>query len=101
LASFSFSANKTLISNIEYPFCYQMSQNQIWDIHFAIRCLIDTLGPSWNFSLAESLASLSLQYGPQSGIIISQTARHPPSHPANRLQYNENLIFSEITIGGS
>ena len=33
---------------------------------------IATLGPSWSFSLSESLGSLSLQDGPQSGIIITQ-----------------------------
>ena len=33
---------------------------------------IATLGPSWSFSLSESLASLSLQDGPQSGIIITR-----------------------------
>jgi hypothetical protein len=32
--------------------------------------VIATLGPSWNFSLAENLASLSLQDGPQSGTIF-------------------------------
>ena len=31
---------------------------------------IAKLGPSWNFSLAENLKSLSLQDGPQSGIIF-------------------------------
>jgi hypothetical protein len=31
-----------------------------------------TLGPSWNFSLSEILASLSLQDGPQSGTIITR-----------------------------
>ena len=37
-----------------------------------------TLGLSWNLSLAEDLESLSLQDGPQSGIILSLD---PPTHP--------------------
>jgi hypothetical protein len=41
---------------------------------------IATLGPSWNFSLTENLASLSLQGGPRSGTIITQ----PPSQPATQ-----------------
>ena len=41
---------------------------------------ITTLGPSWRSSFAEDLASLSLQDGPRSGIIISQ----PASQPANQ-----------------
>jgi hypothetical protein len=44
---------------------------------------IATLGPSWNFSLAESLASLSLQDGPRSGYIIAidRTAVRPSVRP--------------------
>ena len=32
--------------------------------------LVATLGPSWNFSSAENLASLCLQDGPRSGTIF-------------------------------
>ena len=39
-----------------------------------------TLGPSWNFSLTENLASLSLQDGPWSGTIISKPASHPVAY---------------------
>jgi hypothetical protein len=39
---------------------------------------IAILGLSWNLSLAENLTSLSLQDGPQSGIIISLD---PPQQP--------------------
>jgi hypothetical protein len=38
----------------------------VWQVYNTI---FATLGPSWNFSLAENLASLSLQDGPRSGII--------------------------------
>ena len=38
---------------------------------------IAILGLSWNLSLAENLTSLSLQDGPQSGIIISLDPTHP------------------------
>jgi hypothetical protein len=45
------------------------------------KLIIATLGPSWNFSLTENLASLSLQDGLRSGIIISQSqpASQPPA----------------------
>jgi hypothetical protein len=39
------------------------------------KSIIATLGPSWNFSLAESLASLSLEDGPQNGYIIAINRR--------------------------
>ena len=40
---------------------------------------IATLGLSWNFSLAEILASLCLQDRPQSGNIITRPASQPAS----------------------
>jgi hypothetical protein len=53
---------------------------------------VATLGPSWNFSLTENLASLSLQDGLRSGIIISQS-QPATSQPA---AYFEILrIFKE------
>ena len=42
---------------------------------------IAILGLSWNLSLAENLTSLSLQDGPQSGIIISLEHTYLPVHP--------------------
>ena len=48
-----------------------------------ISAIIATLGPSWNFGLAESLASLSLQDGPRSGYIIA-IDRQPSGRPAIR-----------------
>ena len=47
-----------------------------------------TLGPSWNFSLTENLASLSLQDGLRSGIIISQI--QPPSQLSKTSLYQRN-----------
>ena len=46
-----------------------------------------TLGPSWNFSLAEILANPSLQDGPLSGVIIFliQPPTQPPGHPVLKL----------------
>ena len=42
---------------------------------------IATLGLSWNFSLAENLANLSLQDRPQSGNIITRPTSQPASQP--------------------
>ena len=42
---------------------------------------IATLGPSWNFNLSENLASLSLQDGPQSGIIIEIVTQYMAEAP--------------------
>ena len=39
------------------------------EVNVSLNVSIATLGTSWNFSLAENLASLSLQDGPLSGII--------------------------------
>ena len=47
---------------------------------------VATLGLSWNFSLAENLASLSLQDRLRSGIIISQPASQPASQPSAYLE---------------
>jgi hypothetical protein len=50
-----------------------------------INCVIATLGPSWNFSLSDILASLSLQDGLQSGIIISQPPHKLLQIPPHKL----------------
>ena len=56
--------------------------------------LFATLGPSWNLSLAESLESLSLQDGPQSGIIFRIVTHppHPPTHPSHRISLWEPFL---------
>ena len=62
----------------------QVWQNSRKKTHFFPQfcyVFIATLGPSEKFSLAEDLASLSLQDGPQSGNIITE----PASQPLNRL----------------
>ena len=51
--------------------------------------LFATLGPSWNFSLAENQKSLDLQDGPWSGItfwIVTHPTTNPPNH-RKRLRY--------------
>jgi hypothetical protein len=62
----------------------------MYNIDFIANYTFATLGPSWNFSLSEILASLSLQDGLQSGIIISQPASqkasHPPTQPSAYLE---------------
>ena len=44
--------------------------------------IIATRGPSWNFSLAEHLKSLSLQDGPREWHYFPDS--YPPSHPHSR-----------------
>ena len=55
---------------------------------------IAILGLSWNLSLAENLTSLSLQDGPQSGIIISLDPTHPPPPTQQPLFINWNISAS-------
>ena len=57
------------------------SHNDIWVANSKYHIAI--LGLSWNLSLAENLTSLSLQDGPQSGIIISLVQYNLPN-----IQYN-------------
>ena len=57
-----------------------------------IRSIIATLGPSWNFSLAENLASLSLQDGPRSGYIIA-IDRRPSGRPSKSQMDFEICIY--------
>ena len=60
-----------------------ISDQLLYNIYFwsISRTDIATLGPSWNFSLTENLASISLQDGPRSGTIITQPASQPASRP--------------------
>ena len=53
-------------ADCQVPLPYQQDSQE----HRAAEGDVATLGPSWKFSPAENLASLSLQDGPQSGIII-------------------------------
>ena len=60
--------------------------------------IIATLGLSWNFGIAESLASLSLQDGPQSGIILSLDPTHPPPPTQQPLFVNWNISATHDRI---
>jgi hypothetical protein len=58
-----------VVTSIHSVYLYQKSDSSLVFEFLLVWVDIATLGPSWNFSLAENLASLSLQDGPQSGII--------------------------------
>ena len=64
-----FLTQRMFLSNQLFPTLLHIYCKQAYS-HCKRDWIIATLGPSWNFSLAENLKSLSLQDGPRSGIII-------------------------------
>jgi hypothetical protein len=83
-------------------FFLEFIKHNILYLFSAFSMVIATLGPSWNFSLPENLASLSLQDGPRSGMIIYlvQPANQPPSHPPSQLNVITN-ISQQPLVGSS
>ena len=86
-SNFTFLQTKFMIPSTQlFPTLLQIYCKQAYS-HSQREWIIATLGLSWNFSLAENLASLSLQDRPQSGIIFSLDPTHPPHILCNHLPH--------------